>query len=37
MGNRILFIIMEKFNGGLIGITIIATAITEEPETIEEV
>jgi len=37
MDNRILLTIIEKFNGGPVGITTIATAVSEEPGTIEEV
>jgi len=37
MDNRILSTIVEKFNGGPVGITTIATACGEEAETIEEV
>lgn len=37
MDNRILSIIIEKFNGGPVGISTIATACGEESETIEEV
>ncbi len=37
MDNRILSTIIEKFNGGPVGITTIATAVGEEAETIEEV
>ncbi len=37
MDNRILSAIIEKFNGGPVGITTIATAVSEEPGTIEEV
>lgn len=36
MDNRILTII-EKFKGGPVGLTTIATAVGEEPGTIEEV
>lgn len=37
MDNRILQTIIEKFNGGPVGISTIATAVSEESETIEEV
>jgi Holliday junction DNA helicase RuvB len=37
MDNRILTAIIEKFSGGPVGITTIATAVGEEPGTIEEV
>ncbi|MEX2565613.1 MAG: Holliday junction branch migration DNA helicase RuvB [Cyclobacteriaceae bacterium] len=37
MDNRILMTIIKKFNGGPVGITTIATACSEEAETIEEV
>ncbi len=37
MDNRILMAIIEKFKGGPVGITTIATAVGEEPGTIEEV
>ncbi len=37
MDNRILRTIIEKFNGGPVGISTIATACGEESETIEEV
>lgn len=37
MDNRILQTIVEKFGGGPVGITTIATAVGEESETIEEV
>tara|TARA_A100001391_G_C5041912_1_gene271121 strand:- start:165 stop:1187 length:1023 start_codon:yes stop_codon:yes gene_type:complete len=37
MDNRILKTIIEKFKGGPVGITTIATAVSESPETIEEV
>jgi Holliday junction DNA helicase RuvB len=37
MDNRILSAIIEKFKGGPVGITTIATAVGEEPGTIEEV
>ncbi|MDL2223805.1 Holliday junction branch migration DNA helicase RuvB [Bacteroidales bacterium OttesenSCG-928-M06] len=35
--NKILLIIIDKFNGGPVGITTIATALGEDPGTIEEV
>ncbi|MBS1557383.1 MAG: Holliday junction branch migration DNA helicase RuvB [Bacteroidetes bacterium] len=37
MDNRILSTIIEKFKGGPVGLTTIATAVAEEAETIEEV
>lgn len=37
MDNRILGTIIEKFKGGPVGITTIATAVGEEPGTLEEV
>jgi Holliday junction DNA helicase RuvB len=37
MDNRILLAIIEKFKGGPVGITTIATAVGEESGTIEEV
>ncbi len=37
MDNKILSTIIEKFKGGPVGITTIATAVGEEPGTIEEV
>lgn len=37
MDNRILAAIIDKFGGGPVGITTIATAVSEESETIEEV
>jgi holliday junction DNA helicase RuvB len=37
MDNRILATIIEKFKGGPVGLTTIATAVGEEAETIEEV
>ncbi len=37
MDNRILQAIIEKFKGGPVGLTTIATAVGEEPGTIEEV
>ncbi len=37
MDNRILVSIIDKFNGGPVGLTTIATAVGEEPGTIEEV
>jgi Holliday junction DNA helicase RuvB len=36
MDNRILLTIIEKFKGGPVGLTTIATAVSEEAETIEE-
>ncbi len=37
MDNRILEAIIDKFKGGPVGLTTIATAVGEEPDTIEEV
>lgn len=37
MDNRILTTIIEKFKGGPVGLTTIATSVAEEAETIEEV
>jgi Holliday junction DNA helicase RuvB len=37
MDNKILVTIVEKFKGGPVGITTIATAVAEEPGTLEEV
>jgi Holliday junction DNA helicase RuvB len=37
MDNRILAAIVEKFNGGPVGITTVAMSVGEEPGTIEEV
>jgi len=37
MDNRILAAIIEKFKGGPVGLTTIATAVGEEPGTLEEV
>jgi Holliday junction DNA helicase RuvB len=37
MDNRILAAIIDKFKGGPVGITTVATAVGEEPGTIEEV
>jgi Holliday junction DNA helicase RuvB len=37
MDNRILLAIIDKFKGGPVGITTIATAVGEEPGTLEEV
>ena len=37
MDNRILLTIIDKFKGGPVGITTIATAVGEEPGTLEEV
>ena len=37
MDNRILSTIIDKFKGGPVGITTIATAVSEETGTIEEV
>ncbi len=37
MDNRILFTLVEKFNGGPVGISTIAVSVGEEADTIEEV
>lgn len=37
MDNKILSVIIGKFNGGPVGINTIATAVSEEPGTLEEV
>jgi Holliday junction DNA helicase RuvB len=37
MDNRILSAIIDKFNGGPVGLSTIATAVSEESGTIEEV
>ena len=37
MDNKILTTIIDKFKGGPVGITTIATAVSESPETIEDV
>lgn len=37
MDNKILISIVEKFNGGPVGLSTIATAVSEDPGTIEEV
>ena len=37
MDNKILSTMIDKFKGGPVGITTIATAVSESPETIEEV
>jgi len=37
MDNKILSTIIDKFKGGPVGLTTIATAVSESPETIEEV
>ncbi|MBL4704351.1 MAG: Holliday junction branch migration DNA helicase RuvB, partial [Flavobacteriales bacterium] len=37
MDNRILFAIIDKFSGGPVGLTTIATAVGEQAGTIEEV
>ncbi len=37
MDNKILLSIIDKFNGGPVGITTIATAVSEDPGTVEEV
>ncbi len=37
MDNKILITIIDKFKGGPVGITTLATAVSESPETIEEV
>jgi len=37
MDNKILSVIIDKFGGGPVGLTTIATAVGEDPGTIEEV
>ncbi len=37
MDNRILSVMIEKFGGGPVGLTTIATAVGEQAGTIEEV
>ena len=37
MDNKILRVIIEKFKGGPVGLNTIATAVSEDPGTIEEV
>lgn len=37
MDNKILLTLIEKFKGGPVGITTLATAVSENPETLEEV
>ena len=37
MDNRILTVLIDKFSGGPVGLTTIATALSEDPGTIEEV
>jgi holliday junction DNA helicase RuvB len=37
MDNRVLLTIIDKFKGGPVGLTTIATAVSEDPGTIEEV
>jgi Holliday junction DNA helicase RuvB len=37
MDNKILLTLIDKFKGGPVGLTTIATAVSESPETIEEV
>ena len=37
MDKRILSCIIEKFNGGPVGLSTISTAVAEESETLEEV
>ena len=37
MDNKILTVIIDKFKGGPVGINTIATAVSEEPGTLEEV
>ena len=37
MDNKILAVIIDKFNGGPVGLSTIATAVSEDPGTIEEV
>ena len=37
MDNKILYTIIEKFKGGPVGLSTLATAVSENGETIEEV
>jgi len=37
MDNKILIAIIEKFKGGPVGLSTIATSVSEDPGTIEEV
>ena len=37
MDNKILNTLIQKFKGGPVGITTLSTALSENPETIEEV
>ena len=37
MDNKILLTLIEKFKGGPVGINTLSTAVSESPETIEEV
>lgn len=37
MDNKILLTIIDKFKGGPVGLTTIATAVSEDPGTLEEV
>jgi len=37
MDNKILSTIIDKFSGGPVGLTTLSTAVSENPETIEEV
>jgi len=37
MDNKILLTIIDKFKGGPVGLNTIATAVSEDPGTIEEV
>ena len=37
MDNKILSTIIEKFNGGPVGLNTVATAVSEEAGTVEEV
>jgi Holliday junction DNA helicase RuvB len=37
MDNKILLSIIEKHNGGPVGLTTIATVVGEQPDTLEEV
>ena len=37
MDNKILLTLIEKFKGGPVGINTLSTAVSESPETLEEV
>ena len=36
MDNKILSTLIDKFSGGPVGLTTLSTAVSENPETIEE-